>query len=86
MTFTVRWRRHARDQLTTVWLASTNRKAVTAAANRIDALLGRDPVTRGESRDGERRVLIESPLGIYFTIDSPNRVVRVLSVWSIEHR
>ena len=50
MNFTVRWTRSARDQLADVWLNHHDRAAVTAAAHRIDLLLGRDPANQGEDR------------------------------------
>lgn len=78
MSYRVRWTRSARDQLAAVWLNHPDRKAVTAAAHRIDILLARDPENQGEERPPNRRILFESPLVVVYRIDkSKNRVVVV---------
>jgi hypothetical protein len=56
---------------------------VTAGANRIDKLLEKDPLAVGESRDKDRRVLIELPLGVLYKVIVPERKVIVLRVWRV---
>jgi len=80
MNYLVRWRRSARDQLATLWIQADDRNAITDAANRIDRLLERDPLSCGESRAGDRRILIEAPLVVVYRVDEPARRVTVLSV------
>ncbi|MFO0851024.1 MAG: hypothetical protein U0871_21090 [Gemmataceae bacterium] len=80
MSYTVRWTKAARDQLAAVWLTHPNRKGVTAAAHRLDLLLGRDPEGQGESRADNRRIVFESPLVAVYRIDSTARVVIVSHV------
>ena len=38
MSFKVRWKQTAKDQLASIWINATGRAAVTAAAQQIDAL------------------------------------------------
>jgi hypothetical protein len=54
MTFTVIWRPTAERRLAQIWIDGPDRRAVSAAANAIDAGLKRDPLTQGESRFGSR--------------------------------
>lgn len=80
MSFRVRWKRVAQNQLAALWLDSTNRQAVTAAAHAVDTSLRRDPVSCGESRSGNRRVLFEPPLVVAFEVHEDQRKVTVISV------
>ncbi len=81
MKYTVIWKKAAERMLAQIWLDSGDRPAVTAASNRIDQLLGHDPETRGESRDQNRRVLFESPLGVAYIVDPQDMKVHILAVW-----
>jgi mRNA-degrading endonuclease RelE of RelBE toxin-antitoxin system len=81
MKYTVVWKPEAERRLADLWVNATNRRAITDAANEIDKQLGHDPETKGESRSGNRRILLESPLGILFKIDPQDRKVIVLTVW-----
>jgi plasmid stabilization system protein ParE len=81
VTYTVRWTRKAQDrQLTNIWLAATDRRAVTAAAHQVDQLLRTDPASQGESRSGNRRLLIVRPLAVMFKVIEAERRVVVFSV------
>ncbi|HVL12842.1 MAG TPA: hypothetical protein VM529_09760 [Gemmata sp.] len=80
MNFRVVWTRAARDQLASVWLAHPDRAGVTAAAHRIDGLLGRDPAGQGEERPNDRRIMFESPLVVIYRIDAANNKVVVSHV------
>ncbi len=81
MNFTVVWTPSAEQQLAALWTAAADRSAVTAAANKIDAELARDPRSAGESRSGTTRVHFVSPLAVYFDIDEAAREVTVWAVW-----
>ena len=83
MTWHVAWRRSARNDLATLWLDPSSRSAITAAANRIDFLLARDPEGVGESRDNDRHILIELPLAVIYKIKPAERKVIVVRVWRI---
>jgi plasmid stabilization system protein ParE len=80
MSYEVRWKRTARDQLANLWVSAANRRAVTDAANALDAQLQRDPLTCGEGVPGERRVLIEMPLVVVYRVREREKKVIVLSV------
>ncbi len=81
MSFHVVWAPIAEDRLAELWLASDDRQQITEAANRIDELLAASPTGVGESRAGALRVMIESPLTVYYTVDEDGRLVTVKSIW-----
>jgi hypothetical protein len=81
MKYTVVWTAVAERRLTQLWLGSRKRRAIRDAADRMDAALRQDPNECGESRDGNRRVMLIWPLGVFFDVDGDRRQVRVLSVW-----
>ncbi len=82
MNYTVIWKGEAERRLATLWINATDRKALTDAANRIDVLLSRDPEHLGESREAGRRVLLDPPLGVVFSVLPDARTVLVLTVWA----
>jgi plasmid stabilization system protein ParE len=83
MMFAVEWSRTAENQLAEVWSHASDRNLVTAAVQRIDEALRLNPETCGESRDWGRRILIEPPLAVTFSVDSMNRSVLVLYSWRL---
>jgi hypothetical protein len=50
MTYTVTWIKSALDELAELWNASSDRKDVADAADRIDSTLRSDPYGHSESR------------------------------------
>jgi len=86
MNFQVHWVSEAEDELAAIWLNAGDRNAVTEAAHRIDRTLQTHPEEAGESRSEERRVLLEAPLGVTFTVSRLDRTVLVLAVWQFESR
>jgi plasmid stabilization system protein ParE len=86
MNYTVVWKPEAERRLADLWLAASDRAAVTRAANRIDQLLQTNPDQQGESRGRGRRILIEAPLGILFVVKPADRIVQVLTVWRFKTR
>jgi uncharacterized membrane protein len=54
---------------------------VTAAANAIDRMLARDPLTAGESRAGMTRVLVLAPLAVEYDVVVDDAKVVVWHVW-----
>jgi hypothetical protein len=83
MTWTVVWDPSAEARLIHLWMTAPDRAAVTRAADEIDARLRRDPLNEGESRSGPYRVLFVRPLGVYYKVSEPDRLVEVLQVWRI---
>jgi hypothetical protein len=51
MKYQVIWQNIAEEELASIWLASADRNAVSAAAAWFDSRLSRLPLTLGESRD-----------------------------------
>jgi hypothetical protein len=47
----------------------------------MDRLLHSDPFHQGEARDNDVRILIETPLAIYFTVSEQDCMVTVSAVW-----
>jgi hypothetical protein len=86
MNFQVLWVSEAEEELAAIWIAAADRNAITTAAHVIDSTLRTDPQHAGESRDEDRRVLLERPLGVVFAVSPEDRTVHVLSVWRIEPR
>jgi hypothetical protein len=60
---------------------SDHRKAVNQAIKAIERDLKRDPLSVGESRAGDNRVVHEWPIGVDVLVDQGRRVVTVLRVW-----
>jgi hypothetical protein len=84
VSYTVTWTPDAEQALAAVWLASTDRNAVTASANRLDQELEFDPYGRGIPRNASvNRTATDLPLGIDYEIIEDDKKVRVLSVWSL---
>jgi hypothetical protein len=83
MIFTVLWGPDSERRLAEIGLSAADRQAVADAADAIDAALRRHALTAGESRVGDTRILIQSPLGIYFDVSMTDRTVLVWMVWRI---
>ncbi|HJZ92751.1 MAG TPA: type II toxin-antitoxin system RelE/ParE family toxin [Gemmataceae bacterium] len=83
MIFTVTWSEWAQQQLAAVWLASSNRDAVTQASHYIDLTLRVDPDTVGRRHLGNIRRFRHSPLGVLFEVNELDRIVTVLAVWEV---
>jgi hypothetical protein len=83
MNFTVVYKPSAEAMLAHLWNTASDRGAVARSANHIDALLRRDPLSQGESRSGDVRVLFVPPLAVHFKVREPDRIVEVLKVWLV---
>src|SRR5712691_9137245 len=68
MNYTVTWQPRAQARLAQLWTNGPDRAAVSAAANRIDALLRQNPSSRGESRSDGTRILFVPPLAVQFRV------------------
>jgi plasmid stabilization system protein ParE len=86
MNYSVEWTNSAQQDLAALWVSSSDRGAVTAAADAIDVTLGRDPLGQGESRQGSARVMFLPPLGVYYDVDQVARRVTVRAVWHTSRR
>jgi hypothetical protein len=62
--WTVVWLPDAENELAELWINSSDRDRLTAAADQIDKILRHDPEAIGESRAHGRRILIVPPLAV----------------------
>ena len=84
MNYTVHWTEAALNELASVWLAATDRNAVTAASHRLEQALARDPYASSVPRNASvNRTATDLPLGIDYEIIEDDKKVRVLRVWSL---
>jgi hypothetical protein len=80
VSYRIVYRRRAKEKLADVWLNAVDPNAVTAAINEIEAQLRRDPLTAGESRPRQFRLVIEGPIGVLYKVDPQKQRVIVISV------
>jgi hypothetical protein len=84
VTFTVVWEKAAEARLASLWIASpSERNTITARVAGLEAALRCDPLNVGESRGGNRRMVIDHPIAMRFTVSEPDRLVRVTAFWHI---
>jgi hypothetical protein len=86
--FRVRWKRVAVNQLARFWTqaSSKDRHAITKACHRVEQCLKGHPLSQGESRPADKRVVFDAPLGVLFQIDSDRQEVLVLRAWFYRKR
>lgn len=83
MNYTVPWPDAAQDQLADQYLAARldGRDAeFSQAVSEIEVKLARDPLTVGESRTGNERILFDRPAMVFYDVDTPTRVVTIAGV------
>jgi hypothetical protein len=83
MIFTVNWTATALQQLAAIWLAAPDRNAITVASEEIDRELRTDPDTLGRPTFATVREYRHPPLAIEFEVVEADRIVHVLSVWTV---
>lgn len=81
MKFTVLWLPTADAKLVELWMSGNDRGDIQRSADEIERLLASSPHDVGESRVAATRVLIVSPLGVYYNVNDADRRVTVFSVW-----
>jgi hypothetical protein len=86
MKYTVTYKPSAEHELAAIWTAAADRGIVAAAADRLDVLLGRDPMARSESRRETVRIQFEYPLAVLFKVSEPDRIVEVLHIYRTDER
>jgi hypothetical protein len=74
------WRGETKRKLADVWLASDDRRAISAAADRVDALLANNPELVGEEFYGDFLIAVP-PLSVVYSISTEDRVVEILDVY-----
>lgn len=86
MRFTVTWLPDAEAELAELWLAASDRGRIRAAADQIDLQLRDDPTSVGESRSGDRRILIVAPLIVTYRVRVADQIVQVVNVQAFNPR
>jgi plasmid stabilization system protein ParE len=86
MSYRLKYRRRALNQLTDIWVRAADRNAVTAASSQLDFLLSTDPYAHGESRPKGRRIVVINPLIAYFKVVDAQRKVIVLRIRALPQR
>jgi hypothetical protein len=81
--YTVEWDSAAEDELIRIWLRAVDRAAVTAAQNKVDRLLGRDPHGNGHALSEGLHQINCPPLAVSYTIDDSQWYVEVTWVRQI---
>jgi hypothetical protein len=79
--YAVVWIPEAEAEIARLWADGAVRPEISAAVDAMDLLLGRTPHDVGESRDGNRRILLVRPLGVSYVIKEADRIVQVNKVW-----
>ncbi len=80
MNFLVVWAELAKAQLARLLADPELQMDVIRAFYRVEAILGYFPEHVGESRGTNKRIVIETPLTVYYRIDRANKLVRILRV------
>jgi plasmid stabilization system protein ParE len=78
--FTVEWLPEAENELADIWLAATDRGAVTAAEAAITQLLANDPLNVGKELSEGLRRLERTPLVVFYQVDPGRNLVEVSNV------
>lgn len=85
MKFTVVWLPSAKNWLAEIWLTAPDRGVITIATNQIDQKLKFNADTAGEGRSDGVRILIVSPLSVYFEVSTEDRIATVFDIWQYPH-
>ena len=83
MSYRLRWKRSALEELADLWTNSdsSDRREINQAVSSIEDELARDPLQAGESRPAGNRIVMEAPIAVVFNVDPDKQEVRVLQIW-----
>ena len=81
--FEVIWVPSTMDDLAEIWTQASgvDRERITEAVSVIDRVLKRRAPEAGESREEDRRILFEPPLGINFRVSEEHQTAVIARVW-----
>jgi len=82
VTFEVIWTEEAEDRLAEVWMAASDRNAVTRSANELEVALEMLPLSAGLPIYDTVRHFGDAILTVEFEVVEKDRCVYVMSVWS----
>jgi len=84
MNYQVEWTSEAENDLVTLWIAATDRNAITEASAWLDAQLMTNPLHFGEPwASSVHRIAVDEPIGIEFEVIEDNKPVIVHGVFSL---
>ena len=86
MRYRVSWDPDAFRGLRRAWVAANEPESGIRAFDAIEQILIVDAHMQGESREGDRRILIVPPLGVIFRARPETREVLILEAWMIAGR
>lgn len=78
--YTVVWLQDAINELGKIWLAATDRNAITGASAEIDRVLETDAATKGKPLAEGLRVYDQPPLRAVFSVSDSDRKVEVARI------
>jgi hypothetical protein len=81
--FTVGWRDEALHELADVWLASSERDAISTAAHYIDNLLSTNPRSAGKELSEGLCRLDVAPSRVYFVVNQDDCKVEIIKVRTV---
>lgn len=84
MKYTVVWKPEAERRLAELWMNAKDPEHFAEVANLVERELSISPSNVGEQRIGSIRVVIVPPIGMFFRVNSEDRQVLVLTIWSVE--
>jgi hypothetical protein len=88
VSFTIRWRDAALDDLTAAWLDAdtAEREAITTASHSIEKEIKLRPYEKGESRPEGERIFFNAPLAVLFRIEEQTQSVIIEQAWVFHTR
>ena len=86
MNYRVQWDAHAFRKLRQIWVRANEPQSALQAFDLIEQQLSIDADEKGESRPGNRRILIVPPLGVIFRARPDLGEVMILDAWVIRKR
>jgi hypothetical protein len=78
MRFEVVWLRFAHDDLTNIWIKSRSREMLQETLSDLEGKLSVNPISAGESRGGNRRIVFLDEIIAEFLVDVENSKVFVV--------
>jgi hypothetical protein len=82
MKYSVTWATTAENDLADLWMNAEDPGVVRQAADFIDDQLARDPYALSESRGGNLRIMMVSPLVARYRVYEDTATVIVRAIWS----
>lgn len=81
------WSGAAEAALAELWLQHpSEQRRIQTASDAIDRALSTQPLSLGESREGNERICHIHPLAITYSVIPEDRLVRVAKLWWIDPR